>query len=82
MKDLIDALRKDIVTVVFEKIDTGEIRIMPCTLNNDIHKQKITIGNYTSPDVILMYALDKQAWRDVRINTIKEWYIGMPKEEK
>ena len=55
---------------------------MPCTLNNDIHKQKITIGNYTSPDVILMFALDKQAWRDVRINTIKEWYIGMPKEEK
>jgi len=29
-----------------------------------------------------MFALDKQAWRDVRINTIKEWYIGMPKEEK
>jgi hypothetical protein len=82
MKQLIDALKENIVTVVFEKLDTGEIRTMPCTLNNDIHKQSMTIGNYSSPDVILMFALDKQAWRDVRINTIKEWYIGMPKEEK
>ena len=81
MKELVDALKKGIVTVVFEKIDTGKIRIMPCTMNTDIHKQKISIGNFTSPDVILMYALDKQAWRDVRVNTIKEWYIGMPKKE-
>jgi len=27
-----------------------------------------------------MYALDKKAWRDVRVNTIKEWYEGYPKE--
>jgi hypothetical protein len=30
---------------------------------------------------LVMWALDKEAWRDVRVNTIKEWYIGMPKEE-
>ena len=30
---------------------------------------------------MIMFALDKQAWRDVRINTIVEWYEGMPKEE-
>jgi hypothetical protein len=29
-----------------------------------------------------MYALDKKAWRDVRVNTIQNWYTGMPKEEK
>jgi len=28
-----------------------------------------------------MYALDKKAWRDVRVNTIKEWYKGYPKEK-
>ena len=37
-KKIIDALQKGVVTVVFEKLDTGEIRTMPCTLNNDIHK--------------------------------------------
>jgi hypothetical protein len=39
------------------------------------------IGAFNSPDNVIMYALDKQAWRDVRINTIVEWYEGMPKEE-
>ena len=81
MKELVDALKKGIVTVVFEKIDTGKIRTMPCTLNKDVHKQTLDIQNYTRPDSLVMYALDKNAWRDVRVNTIKEWYIGMPKEE-
>ena len=35
-KKIIDALHKGVVTVVFKKLDTGEIRTMPCTLNNDI----------------------------------------------
>ena len=83
MKDLVDALQKDIVTVVFEKLDTGEIRTMPCTLNQEIHKQSIDIKKYdTNSDTIIMYALDKKAWRDVRVNTIQNWYTGMPKEEK
>jgi hypothetical protein len=29
-----------------------------------------------------MYALDKKAWRDVRVNTIIEWYEGYPEENK
>ena len=33
---IIDALQKGVVTIVFEKIDTKEIRTMPCTLNQDI----------------------------------------------
>jgi glutamate mutase epsilon subunit len=39
------------------------------------------IKAYNSPDNVVMYALDKKGWRDVRINTIIEWYEGMPKEE-
>jgi hypothetical protein len=78
---IIDALRQGVVTVVFEKIDTKEIRTMPCTLNQEIHKQSIDIKKYhTTSDTIIMYALDKKAWRDVRVNTIKEWYEGYPKE--
>jgi hypothetical protein len=78
---IINALKQGVVTVVFEKIDTKEIRTMPCTLNQDIHKQSIDIKKYdTNSDTIIMYALDKKAWRDVRVNTIKEWYTGYPKE--
>ena len=43
--DLIKALFKGVVTVVFEKIDTKEIRTMPCTLNQELHKQHIDIKN-------------------------------------
>ena len=77
---IIDALQKGVITIVFEKINTGEIRTMPCTLNNDISKQKLKIKKYSSPDAIIFWGLDVKAWRDVRVNTIKEWYEGYPKE--
>jgi hypothetical protein len=28
------------------------------------------------------YALDKEAWRDVRVSTIKDWYEGYPKKHE
>ena len=31
--NLLEALNKGIVQVIFKKIDTGELRVMPCTLN-------------------------------------------------
>ncbi len=77
---IINALKQGVVTVVFEKIDTKEIRTMPCTLNQDIHKQSLDFKNYASPDTLVMYGLDVKAWRDVRVNTIVEWYEGYPKE--
>ena len=80
-KAIVDALKKDVVTIVFEKIDTKEVRTMPCTLNKDIHGQDMNIKNYNSPDVLVMWGLDVNAWRDVRVNTIIEWYEGYPKEK-
>ena len=78
---IVDALKKGVVTVVFKKLDTGDIRTMPCTLNNDISGITMQIKNYNSPDILIMWALDKKAWRDVRVDTIIEWYEGYPKEE-
>jgi len=77
---IVEALKQGVVTIVFEKIDTKEIRTMPCTMNNDISGQKMIFKNYQSDDTLVMYALDKKAWRDVRVNTIIEWYEGYPKE--
>jgi|TARA_B100001094_G_C17885908_1_gene649184 hypothetical protein len=76
---IIDALQKGVITIVFEKIGTGEIRTMPCTLNNDISKQTLQIKKYTSPDAVICWGLDVEAWRDVRVDTIIEWYEGYPK---
>ena len=76
---IVDALKKGVVTVVFKKLDTGDIRTMPCTLNNDISGITMQIKNYNSPDILIMWALDVKAWRDVRVDTIIEWYEGYPK---
>ena len=73
---IIEALKKGVVTIVFEKIDTKEIRTMPCTLNNEISGQQMVFKNYQSEDTILAWALDKKAWRDVRVNRIIKWYEG------
>ena len=80
-KAIVDALKKGVVTVVFEKIGTGEIRTMPCTLNNDISGTSMVIKEYSSPDTIVMWGLDVKAWRVVRVDTIKDWYEGYPKEK-
>ena len=80
-KAIVDALKKGVVTIVFEKLDTGELRTMPCTLNNDISGVSMIIKEYSSPDTLVMYGLDVKAWRDVRVATIQDWYEGYPKEK-
>ena len=80
-KEILKALYEGVVTIVFEKIDTKEIRTMPCTLNNEISNQSLEIKRYASNDTIVCYGLDVKAWRDVKINTIIEWYKGSPKDD-
>jgi|TARA_B110000503_G_scaffold23073_1_gene35896 hypothetical protein len=79
IQDLIKQMQTGVATVVFEKIDTKEIRVMPCTLNEEVAQVPMTIKNYDAKSTsLVMWALDKKAWRDVRVNTIKEWYNGYP----
>jgi|TARA_R110000744_G_scaffold16595_1_gene45601 hypothetical protein len=79
IQDLIKQMQTGVATVVFEKIDTKEIRVMPCTLNEEVAQVPMTIKNYDAKSTsLVMWALDKKAWRDVRVNTIKEWYKGYP----
>ena len=76
---LLEELHKGVVTIVYEKLDTGKLRTMPCTLNKDVAMMETTITKQQfKNEVILVFALDKRAWRDVRVNTIKEWYTGYP----
>lgn len=76
MNKLIEALKKGVVIISFRKIDSGEIRVMPSTLNPEL------IPNVTNPlnvdsssDTIMVWSLDKNAWRDIRSDTIIEWKI-------
>ena len=70
------------VTVVFEKINGGGTRKMHCTLNPDLTEGKMsgTVEQQQAVnDHVVVWALDKDAWRSFRVSTVVEWYEGEPK---
>ena len=76
MNELIEALKKGIVVITFKKIDTGEIRVMPSTLNRNFIPDSTSIMNISAEsETIMVWSLDKNAWRDIRSNTIIEWRV-------
>lgn len=82
VKKFLDAARAGEVTVEFKKIDTGELRIMPCTLNSKLSKQTIEIKEQKDDnDHLVVWSLDKDAWRSFRVNTVIEWYVGREKKK-
>ena len=73
---LLNALKTGIVTVTFEKIGTGELRIMPCTLSPNVLKENgvnIKVEMNVESDHFACWALDKKAWRSFRLDTVKQW---------
>ena len=76
MNELITALKRGIVVISFKKIDSGEIRVMPPTLNEDLMPDGVKIMNISAEsETIMVWSLDKNAWRDIRVNTITEWRV-------
>ena len=75
IEGFLESAQKGIVTVEFRKIDTDELRIMPCTLNSEVANTKIDIkGIDPKSDHIPVWALDKKAWRAFRVSTVERWY--------
>ena len=76
MNELSAALKKGIVVISFKKIDSGEIRVMPSTLNEELMPDGVKIINISAEsETIMVWSLDKNAWRDIRVNTITEWRV-------
>ena len=76
MNELIEALKKGVVIITFKKIDSGEIRVMPSTLNSDLMPEGNSIANISAEsETIMVWSLDKNAWRDIRSNTIIDWKV-------
>lgn len=76
---LLEALKKGTVTVSFTKLDTGDLRVMPCTLNPvvlDANNVKNSV-NITSADTesFPVWSLDKDAWRSFRLDTVTGWEV-------
>lgn len=77
--NLVKALQQGTVQVIFKKINTEEIRIMPCTLNPDVLKENNVSGSLTkmapNSDHYAVWALDKKAWRSFRVETVVSWEV-------
>jgi len=76
MNELITALKRGIVVISFKKINSGEMRVMPSTLNEELMPEGVKIMSISSEsETIMVWSLDKNAWRDIRVNTITEWRV-------
>ena len=84
--NLLSALKEGVVTVVFKKVGTDEIRIMPCSLNQEIldeHKVPTNIKDIDlSTETFAAWAMDKEAWRSFRLSTVVSWEVGYPSESR
>jgi len=78
VNDFINKAKKGVVTVEFRKVDTGELRIMPCTLNRELSGDKVPeiFEQRAVSDYIAVWCLDKNDWRSFRVNTVERWYEG------
>lgn len=76
---LIEALQRGTVTVTFQKIDSDEVRVMPCSLNPAVLKANGVNGNIESisPESahLAVWSLDKDAWRSFRVSTVLGWEV-------
>jgi len=80
IRGFISAAKAGIVTVEFTKVGTDEVRVMPCTLNVVLsdHNVPEIMEQQEDNDHLVVWSIDKHAWRSFRVNTLIKWYEGMP----
>lgn len=76
----IKAAQEGIVTVEFNKINNGGLRVMPCTLNVELsgHNVPEILEQREDSDHLVVWCLDKEGWRSFRSETLVKWYRGSP----
>tara|TARA_B100000768_G_scaffold130522_1_gene121112 strand:- start:2026 stop:2385 length:360 start_codon:yes stop_codon:yes gene_type:complete len=77
VKKFVEAARMGEVTVSFEKINDGGLRVMPCTLNRALSGDRVpeVYEINEESDNIAVWCIDKEAWRSFRIDTVVDWEI-------
>ena len=73
---LLDALKNHECTVTFTKV-SGETRVMPCTLKEDvIPKVKHKGTKKPNEAVVSVWCLDKKEWRSFRVDNVVDLQIN------
>lgn len=75
--EFLAAAREGVVTVEFTKINNGELRVMPCTLKPDLMPTLTEVRSQNADtEHLVVWSIDKDAWRSFRVNTVVRWYKG------
>jgi|TARA_R110000868_G_scaffold9000_10_gene45641 hypothetical protein len=76
--EFLKAAQSGTVTVEFRKIDTNELRVMPCTLNRELSGNNVpeVLEQRPDSDHYAVWSIDKQAWRSFRVSTVETWYVS------
>ena len=72
LNELKQKLQEGVVTVEFTKVN-GELRTMPCTLNEVFIPQEQApkgTGKRHSEDTLSVWCTDKSAWRSFRVDSV------------
>ncbi len=77
----INAAKEGIVTIEFDKINDGGRRVMPCTLNTVLSNHNVPeiLDQREDSDHLVVWCIDKEAWRSFRVSTLVKWYEGPPR---
>lgn len=80
-QEFLQRVNEGVATVEFRKVGTDELRVMPCTLNSSIVGQDLAVSGKeqnANSDHLVVWSLDKDAWRSFRVETVERWYEGYP----
>ena len=73
---LLDALKNHECTVTFTKV-SGETRVMPCTLKEDVIPTVEHKGTKKPNEaVVSVWCLDKKEWRSFRVDKVVDLQIN------
>jgi len=75
---LYQKLKEGACNIHFRKVDTGELRIMASTLNRDLAGENNlpeTFNQDVMSDHLVVWCLDKDAYRSFRVNTVEHWEV-------
>lgn len=70
-EELVTKLREGVVSVTFRKVN-GEVRVMRCTLKEDVLPPLKGSNHKRSPEVLPVWDVEKEAWRSFRLDSIIE----------
>lgn len=77
-QEILDLLNQSVCEVTFKKVD-GEIRVMQCTLKEDLLPVKVKTvltedtvvkPRVKPPGVVSAWSLDRGDWRSFRVNNV------------